>query len=107
MTAYKFEYNGAEYVLEFDRASVEVAERTLGIDMKTVEEPKVSTMEDMFHAALLKHHRKIKRPTVRMLYDLQSDKVGLHQDLCEMYIETAGGVLVEPEEGEAISRTKC
>lgn len=106
MTAYKFEYNGAEYVLEFDRASVEVAEKTLGIDLRSIGELKLSLMEDMFHAALLKHHRKVKPTAVKAMYDAQADKVGLYQDLCEMYMETAGGLLAEPEEGEAVSRTR-
>lgn len=107
MTAYKFEYNGSEYIMEFDRASVAVAEDSLGIDLGSIGERKLNTMERLFHASLLKHHRKIKPTTVRALYDAQSDKIGLYQDLCEMYMETAGGVLVEPDEGEAISRTKC
>lgn len=104
--AYAFEYEGTEYVLEFDRASIEKAERTMGLTPQDIASGKASSFPDLFRAALLKHHPHMKTHTVKMLYSLQEDKVGLHGDLAEMYGEVYESLFEEPPEGKAIARRK-
>lgn len=104
--AYAFEYEGTEYVLEFDRASVELAERGLDLTIDEVRSQKVSSFKTLFHAALLKHHPRVKPHTVDRLYEVQDDKLGLHQDLVEMYGETINSLFDEVPEGKAVTRRK-
>lgn len=104
--AYSFEWNGSEYVLEFDRKSVALAEDALGLTLANVREQRISTFEKMFHAALLKHQPKIKPPIVEQLYDLQNDKAGLHADLVEMYVETIESLMKDAPKGKGITRKK-
>lgn len=104
--AYAFEYEGTEYYLEFDRRTVEIAEEALGLTIADVRAQKITTFFKLFHAALLKHHPKIKPSTVEKLYELQDDKVGLHQDLLEMYGETVNTLLDDNHEGNGITRKK-
>ncbi len=106
MTAYEFEYNGTTYTMEFDRDTVRAAEAAFGFDVSNVTKPSTTNMENLFHASLLKHHPNIKPSTVDMLYAPQDDKVGLFQDLVAMYMETVGTLLVEADEGKAVSRRK-
>lgn len=104
--AYSFDWNGTEYTLEFDRKTVVLAEDALGLTLNDIREPKLSTMEKLFHAALLKHHPKIKPNVVEELYELQDDKQGLFADLLEMYVETVNSLLNETPKGKGITRKK-
>ena len=106
MTAYEFEYNGTTYTMEFDRDAVKAAEAAFGFDVSNVNTPSTTNMENLFHASLLKHHPNLKPSTVSMLYAPQSDKVGLFQDLVSMYMETVVTLLVDGDEGKAVSRRK-
>jgi len=102
-----FDYEGTTYFLEYDRKSVELAENILDLAMTDVRDYRISTMKKLFHGALLKHHPRIKAATVDMLYDLQTDKSGLHEDLLEMYSDTINTLMSsEPEEGKAITRKR-
>lgn len=109
MTAYKFNYEGTDYILEFDRKSVKMAEQRLGltadafVDTKV---PKVTDIENLFHAALLKHHPSIKQDTVERLYDLQDDKQGLLADLMQMYIEVITPMLSDNKSKNSLKREK-
>lgn len=106
MTAYEFEYEGTTYTMEFDRATVKAAEVMFGFDISNVGTPSTANMENLFHASLLKHHPNIKPRTVEMLYAPQGDKVDMFRDLVSMYMETVGTLLVEDDEGKAVSRKK-
>ena len=88
MARYKFNYEGTDYIMEFDRASVVAAEKAFDFSLETIASggiPKITDLQNLFHASLLKHHPNIKRPVVEMMFELQSDKAGLFSDLVTMY----------------------
>ena len=103
-TRITFEWNGSEYVLEFDRDSAVKAEEGYGISMRELSAGKASTAYDLFACAFIKHHPRIKGSTVKAIYDQMTDKVGLNEQLMQMYAEAAGSLLDDPDdEGKAIS----
>lgn len=104
--AYMFTYEGSDFVLDFDRKSVATAERMLNVNIEEVQSFSYSGCLTLFHAALLKHQPKIKLATVERLYELQNDKIGLHQDLLEMYAETINSLMEDKPEGEGLTRMK-
>lgn len=105
--AYTFNYNGTDYFLEFDKESILLAEEALDLSFSDLRSYKITTMQKMFWAALLKHHPNIKANTVEMLYSKQKDKRGLHNDLLEMYAEHMNALLEDgDDEGEALTRKK-
>lgn len=110
MTRYKFNYEGADYIMEFDRASVLTAEKAFDLSLSNLLVdgglPKISDLENLFHASLLKHHPNIKRPVVEHLFELQADKSGLFQDLFEMYGEVVKPLLAEEPAKNALKREK-
>lgn len=104
--AYTFNYNGTDYFLEFDRKTVVLAEDALGLTLESVRSQSIGSFEKLFHAALLKHHPRIKPATVETLYELQDDKQGLYADLLEMYGETVSSLMDDAPEGNGITRKK-
>lgn len=101
----EFVYNGSTYIMEFDRKSIVRAEENLGLGIKEMQEMGISTFPKLFHAALLKHHPRIKESTVDMLYGKMSEKNDLLQTLGQMYADVVQSLFEEPAEGEAISWT--
>lgn len=103
MSKIEFENGGEQYTLEFDRRSVEVAERTYGMSLPDLLNGKMSYMPQLFQAAFLKHHPKIKPSKVNELFVAMVDKDELYQALTAMYAETVSTLLDEPEEGKGQS----
>jgi len=101
--AYAFTYEGTDYFLEFDRASVEMTEDALGLSVAELTSPKMSTHKKLFWGALLKHHPNVKQSTVEHLYQLQADKRSLFNALLAMYVDTYETLLEAPAEGEALT----
>lgn len=107
---YKFTYEGSDYIMEFDRASVVAAEKAFDFSLDNIAGggiPKVTDLENLFHASLLKHHPNIKRPVVEHLFELQADKSGLFQDLVEMYGEAIKPLLSDAPAKNALTRESC
>lgn len=98
-----FTYEGSEFTLEFDRASVAQCERIYGFSVQDVSQGKLNAIEGLFAGAFIKHHPNIKKTTVDMLYSHIKDKSGLFRTLAEMYGECVNELLEEPDEGNAIS----
>ena len=98
-----FEYEGAEYILEFDRESAQRAEMMFDVSMNELLSGKTSMMYALFTAAFLKHHPKIKTSTVQMFWNRMPDKQELYMALVTMYYNTVGTLLEDPEEGNALS----
>lgn len=103
----EFDYNGSTYTLEFDRKSIMKAEEVLGLDMNALTDDniKFSMFPKFFHAALLKHHPRMKESTVDMLYGKLKGKQELFECVASMYVAAARTLFEDPEEGEAISWT--
>lgn len=112
MTAYKFEYEGSTYKMEFDRASIKLAEKMFNLTLSDflsgneAKLPSLTTMEALFHASLLKHHPQIKESTVSTLYELQSDKTELYQQLLEMYVEVIQPLMIGGPAKNGLKREK-
>lgn len=95
--------NGTVYVLEFDRKSAEIAERSLDISMAALTDGKLTYFRPLFQAALLKHHGKVKPAVVWELFDKVENKQELFQALVGMYAECVSTLVEEPEEGNGLS----
>lgn len=101
----KFTYKGKEYTLEFDRHAVAKAERTYGIDLTQMTTAKLTLMQDLFAAAFIKHHQKVKRSLINEIFYSMDEKVELYQMLVAMYSNVANSVLEDSEEGNGTSWT--
>ena len=99
----KFDWNGTEYPLEFDRDSVMQAERAFGISYEDLRSGRTYVMHDLFAAALIKHHPRMKAATIEALWAAMGDKAGLYRELALMYADTLAQTLEEPEEGKALA----
>ena len=65
----KFEYNGKEYTLEFNRATVTMAERA-GFSMEDLDSKMMTRIPELFYYALKMHHPDItKKETDEILFD--------------------------------------
>ena len=98
-----FEYEGTEYILEFDRETAQKAELTFDVSMSELLSGKTAMMYALFTAAFMKHHPRIKPTTVRMFWERMPEKQELYAALVAMYGNTVGTLLEDPEEGKAIS----
>lgn len=98
--AIEIEYAGTTYILEYDRESIERAERVLGLKPSEIQDMTVTGFTNLFHAAFIKHHNRVKRDLVNELLDNLSGKEELFQILVDMYSE-AFSSLTEDTAGEA------
>ena len=65
----KFEYNGKEYTLEFNRATVTMAERA-GFTMDDLDSKMMTRIPELFYYAFKMHHPDItKKETDEILFD--------------------------------------
>lgn len=94
--------SGVAYTLEFDRKSVEVAERTLKFSLTDLMDGKLTYFPYLFQAAFLKNHPKMKPAAVQELFGQVENKMELYQALTAMYAETIGQLVDEPAEGNSI-----
>ena len=99
----KMTYNGADYYMEFDRATAEATEKELGVSVSDLTAMRITVFPSLFHGSLLKHHPNMKQKTVDMLFEKLAGKRELYAKLVEMYVETIQTLLDEPAEGEAVS----
>ena len=96
----EIDYEGQHYTLEFDRASIERAERVLGLKPSEIQDMTVTGMTNLLHAAFIKNHNRVKRSTVEEIMDNLADKEELYAVLIDMYVE-AFNTLTENPKGEA------
>lgn len=101
----KFEYNGTEYIMEFDRESVAQTEKLFDFSIADVRDGKISAFEALFYGAFLKHHPNIKPTTVELFMKKMPNKQEVFKNLAAMYNDCISTLLEEPEEGEALSWT--
>lgn len=93
------------YTLEFDRRSASIAERTFGFSAPDLMGGKVTYFPQLFQAAFMKHHPKIKPSVVQGLFEDAENKEELYEALTAMFIECVGTLMDEPEEGNGIGWT--
>jgi len=83
----KYKYEGNEYLLEFDRASVELLEK-MGFNLNDFS-GKFATMQPMlFRAAFIKNHKFEKGLNYDKMWAEVKDKQGLINALIDMVAET-------------------
>lgn len=103
------EYKGETYVLQFDRASVDRAERMYGFKLNELaSDVQMVTIHDMFTAAFAKNHPKMRPSQINEIYNRTPDKVDLYRELVQMYMTVASSVLdTEADEGNAVSWSRA
>jgi hypothetical protein len=94
-----FEYEGADYTLEFTRKSIEQMERQ-GFVAGDIAEKPMLTLPTLFAGAFLAHHRYVKRETIDKIFDKLTNKQELIGKLAEMYNEPILALMDEPGENE-------
>ena len=103
MSKITFDYEGAEYTLEFDRETISAAETAYGITLNSIREAKVSTFPGLFRAAFMKHHPRVSPSLIDEMYERMPDKSGLFVELVGMYADAVNSILAEPAKGKAIN----
>ena len=99
-----FNYDGKDYILEFTRNSVKAMERN-GFVADNIDTMPMTVLPELFAGAFLAHHRFEKRTVVDEIYNALSNKVELIEKLTEMYNDTIGTLVEEPEEGKNVKWT--
>ena len=95
----RFTYEDKEYVLEFNRRSVETMEKR-GFVASDIQTKPMTTLPTLFAGAFLANHRYIKPEIVEAIYKKMTNKDGLIEKLAEMYNEPIMALIEEPEEAE-------
>ena len=107
MSQIVIEYNGSDYVLEFDRASAMKAEKAYGLSLEELTTGRSYVLVNLFRSAFLKNHSKMQVSVIDSLYEDIEDKMGLYEALSGMYAEVVNETLAEPKEpGKAIGWKK-
>lgn len=102
----RFEWEGTEYVIEFNRASVELLERKFGMNvmkMLSEGEARLTDLPVLFQVGLMMHHPNMKKSTAEGILSLVSGKDELYGELMRLVALAANDIFVEPDEGKAIS----
>lgn len=91
--------NGNKYVLEYNRKSVEVMERS-GFSLSKLTEMPVTMLPALFAGAFMVHNKKMSSETIDKIYAKLPDKDKLSAVLVGMYNETVSTLLDDPEDAE-------
>lgn len=95
----KYKYNGQEYILEFDRASVEILEKT-GFSMGTFTDH-IATMQPLlFRGAFFKNHKFAKNLDYEKMWDEVKNKKKFTNALLDMVAETYQTLMSDEETDE-------
>lgn len=78
--------DGKEYILEYNRQSVQQIER-LGFSIEDVRRQPMNMFPLMFRGAFLKNHKYVKEKEISEIYDKLPKKSELHNDLIVMITE--------------------
>jgi hypothetical protein len=95
----KFTYQNKEYVLEYNRRSVEIMEKK-GFVASDIETKPVTVLPALFAGAFLANHRYVKQDVIDEIYSKMTNKQELIGKLAEMYNEPIMALVDEPEESE-------
>lgn len=92
-----FEYDGKEYVLEFNRKSIEQMERQGFIASEIADKP-MTCLPALFRGAFLKNHRYVKPEVIDEIFSHLTRRDELVSKLAEMYNEPIEALLNEPDD---------
>lgn len=94
-----FEYEGENYILEFNRRSAEKLEK-MGLSLSEVESKPMTMLPLFFYGAFLMHHPMVSREKTDKILAEIHDTTGLIGKLGEMYNETVTTLFSEDAGGE-------
>lgn len=97
----KFTYDGKNYTLEFNRASVKQMEAQ-GFRIDEIEAKPLTSIQMLFSGAFIMHHKNVSgnKNLCSEIYDSLKNRDELITLLAEMYQEPLLSLLDEPEETE-------
>lgn len=95
----KFNYDGKEYILEFNRKSVEAMEKQ-GFTLSDISDKPMSVLPNLFAGAFLMHHKFEKREVIDKIFKGIRNREELFSTLVEMYNEPIVALMSEPDDDE-------
>lgn len=94
-----FEYDNANYTLEYTRESVRLLE-SRGFRISDMVDKPNTIIPLLFEGAFLAHHRNLKKARIEEMFEKFPNKNELLSKLYEMYNEPAEVLFAEPEDDE-------
>ena len=95
----EFNYKGTDYVLEYNRKSVEFMERQGFIISELATKPMLM-LPMAFEGLFFKNHKNIKKSEIDEIYDQFKNKESLISTIAEMLNETYNTLQSEPDGNE-------
>lgn len=93
----KFSYENSEYVLEFNRKSVEMLERRGFVAEDLVKAPMIN-LPTLFNGAFQMHHKGMTMDKTNKILENIKDTTGLISKLAEMYNEPILALIDDTDE---------
>jgi hypothetical protein len=93
----KFNFEGKEYVLEFNRKAIEMMEKRGFIAEDAIKTP-LTSLPVLFNGAFQTHHKGITLETTNKMLDNLKDTTGLISKLTEMYNEPILALIDDTDE---------
>lgn len=90
-------YDGQEYLLTFTRATAQEAEQA-GFNLNEIGSKPATMIPLLFYHAFRACHRGVRRRDADRIYQALRDKEGLLTALVELYAETVGTLMEEPDD---------
>lgn len=98
MSKITLNYNGQDYILEYNRQSVKIME-SQGFNADEISSKPMTMIPALFNGAFIKNHRGIKRSLMDDIYEGIVDKTAFIAALFEMYGETLSSLTEDGAEG--------
>lgn len=95
----EFNYNGKDYVLEYNRKAIEFIERQ-GFMLTELATKPMLMLPMAFEGLFFKNHKNIKASEVNEIYDKFTNKDALISTIAEMLNETYSSLHDDPEDDE-------
>lgn len=92
-----FKFDGKEYVLEYNRKSIEMMEKRGFIAEDAIKTP-LTSLPVLFNGAFQMHHKGITLETTNKMLDNLKDTTGLISKLTEMYNEPILALIDDTDE---------
>lgn len=96
----EFTYEGVDYTLEYDRASIRYMENN-GLDMGAISSRPATMMSILWQGAFLKNHKKETPDKIQRMYEGLKNKSDLNAALIEMVSETYTALYGDSEEDDS------
>lgn len=99
MACVELTYDGIDYVLTFNRKTVQQLE-SIGFNIEDYDAKPATFITQLFRGSFLAKHSKVKEETVNKIWGLIGDKEGLIKALMELYLAPVESLLEEVEDEE-------